>query len=613
MSKKTVLVIEDNELNMKLVKSLLDLGGYQAVGFPNAEEGIDHIRTQKPDLVLMDVQLPGMNGLEATRFIKEELEMKDVPIVALSSYAMQGDKEKGLEAGCDVYITKPIDTRNFLQTIGKLFDHGRKEDISRLKKNDRHEPRILIVDDDPQNVKVMKGKLANEGYGLLEAYSGKEALEKVNDSIPDLILLDIMMPGIDGYEVVKRLKKDPNTQNIPVILVTALDGQDDKVKGLEAGADEFLTKPVNTAELLARIKSMLKLRQYQEQLSIRTESEAHFGGPSQQEDSPDEEVYSQRVLLVENDEKDIKLARNFLDGENYELIVVKTGEEAFSIALNEKIDLVLLDILLPGMDGFELCQRLKDIDETKDIQIAIISCLSDLESKLKGIEEGVDDFLVKPVNRDEIRARVKALLRKKAYLDKLHTYYEMALNSAINDGLTGLFNHAYFKRFLDLEVKKSLRQGYPVSLLMMDLDDFKKYNDTLGHLTGDIILREVAEVVKEGIREIDLAARYGGEEFAVVLPYADREGALAVANRIRKGIYNHTYEHEASSEIKKVTVSVGIAYCPQDAHSGNDLIYKADSMLIQAKQEGKDRICTYGVRNAASISQQHDKTNSYSG
>lgn len=592
MSKKRILVVEDNELNMKLVKSLLDMGGYETVGCPDAEEGIEYIRAQKPDLILMDIQLPGMDGVEASRRIKEDPDLNDIPIIALSSYAMQGDAEKALNVGCDGYITKPIDTRSFLKTIGSYLNQTATESTKILKRRNYLAPRILIVDDNPKNIKMMMGKLANRGYELLDAYSGEEALSKVQDTIPDLILLDIMMPGIDGYEVVKRLKRNQNTQHIPIILITALEGLEEKMKGLELGADEFLTKPVNSTELLARIKSMLKLRQFQEQLTIRTESEAHFGGELQKE-SHDDRVYSQRILLVEDNDKDIKLIKNFLINEQYELIVVRTGEEALSIVLNEKIDLVILDIILPGMGGFELCRRLREKDATKDIQIVIITCLNDLESKLKGIEEGADDFLVKPINHREIRARISALLRKKNYLDKLYSHYEMALNSAINDGLTGLYNHSYFKRFLDIEVKKSIRHGYIVTLFMMDLDDFKKYNDILGHLTGDIVLREVAKVIKENIREIDLAARYGGEEFAVVMPYADKVNALVVANRIREGINSHTFEYEASSRMKKITVSTGIASFPLDARTTNDLINKADSMLFKAKHEGKDRVCIY--------------------
>jgi len=282
-----------------------------------------------------------------------------------------------------------------------------------------------------------------------------------------------------------------------------------------------------------------------------------------------------------------------LKGEPYELIHVNTGEEAISIALNENIDLILLDLILPGIDGFEVCKRLKDMQETNDIQVVIITCIDDLESKIRGVELGTDDYLIKPINKREIKARAKALLRKKGYIDKLHSHYDMAMNSAINDGLTGLYNYVYFKQVLTLEVKKSLRQGYPVSLIMLDIDDFKKYNDELGHITGDVVLRELGNIIKESVREIDLPARYGGEEFALVLPYSGKDGALSVSKRIMNRLNSHTFLTKTTSAVGQLTVSIGIACCPEDSYAEEDLIQKADAMLYQAKKEGKNRVCIY--------------------
>ena len=246
---------------------------------------------------------------------------------------------------------------------------------------------------------------------------------------------------------------------------------------------------------------------------------------------------------------------------------------------------------MPGMDGFETCRRLKAMDQTKDIQIVALTSLNDMESKVKGIELGADDYLVKPINMHELRVRIKALVKKKAYLDRLHANYEMAVHSAFTDKLTGLYNHAYFEHFLGLEVKRSLRQNMPVSLMMIDIDDFKQYNDTLGHLAGDQILSELGLLIKTNIREIDLAARYGGEEFSVVLPGVDLKGAVTTAERIRHVIHENSFSPELSSDSKNLSVSICIAACPSDAEAVKELINKADMALYKAKREGKNRVC----------------------
>lgn len=450
--------------------------------------------------------------------------------------------------------------------------------------------KILIVDDKPKNVKRLAAQLPINEFNVIVAYGGAEAMQKIDDQRPDLILLDIMMPDIDGYEVTRRVKANPATREIPVILVTASDGRDDKAKGLQAGAEEFLTKPVNKSELQARVTSMLRLSQYRDQLKLRIESEQNFTSPQRHRITDKKPKDLPHILLVEDNEVYIKTIKYFMQDQPYELIVCREGEKAIALARKGKIDLILLDIMLPGMDGFDVCRILKESEETHHIQVVIVTLLTDLESRIKGVKMGADDYLIKPIDKRELAARIKVLLQKKAYLDRLLSHYEKALTSAIKDLPTGLYNHVYFKQFLELEVKRAIRQEYTTSLIMMDIDDFKLFNDTYGHLTGDSVLLEIARVIKENVRETDLPARYGGEEFAIVLPYSDKTGAQIAATRIKKGLQSIDFPCDAADPPPKITVSIGVAQCPPDANNHEQLIRCADKMLYKAKNEGKDRI-----------------------
>lgn len=599
---KTILVVEDNELNMKLVRGLLGLGAYRMLEAADAEAALEMAGRELPDLILMDIQLPGMDGLTATRRLKTDDRLRHIPVVALTSYAMAGDENKAAAAGCDGYLTKPIDTRSFIGKVEAFLSPGPAADpvgvgqaggVPQPPARVRSQPLILMVDDEPKNLKLLTAKLSGQPYTIKFAFNGAEALEMVSQHQPDLILLDVMMPGMDGYEVTRRLKQDKATRGIPVIMITALDGPEDKAKGMALGAEEFLTKPVNTAELLARLGSMLKLKQFKEQLASRNESKSRFGRSSQTAPGASEDVSSQ-VLLVEDDAMQVKLLEPVLKDLGSALRVAPTAEAALEIIAAGGVDLMLLDVMLPGMSGFDLCQRVKRDPDYQDIQVVLITCLDDLESRIKGVELGADDFLVKPVEFRELAARVKVLLEKKRYIDKLRSDYEEALNSAINDGLTGLYNRTYFMRFLEQELLRSKRQGYAIGLLMIDLDDFKQVNDTLGHLAGDHILQELARLLRSSVREIDLAARYGGEEFVVVFPYADSEGLRKAALRILSAVRAHPFFQDPPPGRGPMTASMGLAFYPQHAATAAELIEAADTMLYEAKQSGKNRLRVYG-------------------
>jgi two-component system, cell cycle response regulator len=593
MKTTTVMVVEDNPLNMKLVRSLLKLNGYQVLEAEDAELAIRLAAAHQPDLILMDIQLPGMDGLEATRIIKSQEESREIPVVALTSYAMSGDEQKAREALCSGYITKPIDTRKFIDTIKGFINNSESVTQPLPKKERSGKPRILIVDDEPLNIKLLNGKLPEGKYETLSCTSGIEAIRIATQEEPDLILLDVMMPDMDGFTVSRLLKEKATTRGIPIILVTALDGLDNKLKGLETGADEFLTKPVNTIELLSRINSLLRLKQYRERLSLHNQSEKSFNASAGQADKPEESFFPAKILIVDDDEKDSQIFKSFFKDRNYDLEWVKSGEEALDLVLWKDFDLILLDVLLPGLDGFEICSRLKNAARTRDIQIILVTCLPELTNKIKGIELGADDYLIKPINSRELQARTKVLLDKKRCMDLLYLKYESALNSAIYDGLTTLYNQTYFRKFFEQEMKRAARQKYQVTLIILDVDNFKEINDSWGHLSGDHILSELGSLIKNNVREIDLTARYGGDEFALVLPYADQDEAIQVAERVRAAIVSHPFSQNNGSETLRLTISIGIASFPTDGSTLEEVIRNADQALYLAKREGKNRFCVH--------------------
>ena len=297
-----------------------------------------------------------------------------------------------------------------------------------------HKPRILIVDDEPLNVKLLAAILSSDNYEIIRAFNGDQALKKANEEFPDLILLDIMMPGIDGFEVTRQLKGNAETRDIPIILVTAYDIADYKVIGSEAGADEFLNKPVKSPELRSRVKSLLRTKEYQDKLKpqVQTYKDESFVN---REKSLVAENGLRSVHLVFEEENDAELVKMFLHGQPYQVTIQNKADDAISHSNQRPIDLILCDVMLQGEECFKFCSRLKDSEQTANTQILVVADSEYIENKHEQFELWSDDFLIKPINVHELRARVTALLKKKAFLDRLYAGPTGSLRSAITDSL----------------------------------------------------------------------------------------------------------------------------------------------------------------------------------
>ncbi|HST59044.1 MAG TPA: diguanylate cyclase [Longimicrobium sp.] len=314
-----------------------------------------------------------------------------------------------------------------------------------------------------------------------------------------------------------------------------------------------------------------------------TLQEASDGGPT-------------RILVVDDVPDNVEILDARLSSRGYAIVTAATGEEALDRVKEEPPHLILLDVMMPGLDGHQVARRIKDDETLPFIPIILVTALNEAEDVVQGLESGADDYISKPYNFRELEARVRAMLRIKFLQDELdqkNRELELANKRlkklSITDGLTELFNHRHVHQLLHDEFERSARTGEPIAVAMMDLDRFKSINDTYGHPTGDVILYETARIIKETAREIDMPGRYGGEEFIAILPGTEEESAEAFAERVRQAVESHVFR-DGATEVR-MTVSCGVAAFPAPGVDAPEALLKAaDEALYQAKHGGRNQV-----------------------
>nr|WP_016830674.1 PleD family two-component system response regulator [Rickettsia conorii] len=444
---------------------------------------------------------------------------------------------------------------------------------------------ILVVDDIEPNIKLLTAKLLKEYYTVLTANSGKEALAILKKEKIDIILLDVMMPEMDGCEVCKTIKTDPETTHIPVVMVTALSDIDDRVKGLEAGADEFLTKPINDTALFVRLKSLSRMKSLIDELKLRNSTNALLGVINiEMHDT----FADKKILLINDDVVQAKNIKQMLLKLTQNVKIISNSDE-LDIINEYTPDLVIISSTLENDDPLRISVILRGKAEISGVVIILQIDEDGMPLVVKGIELGINDYFVYPIEKSELLARIRTQLRRKQYQDNLRNDLEQSVNLAVKDGLTGLFNRRYFDIHLKQIIEKTNKESIKLYLLMCDIDNFKHVNDTYGHQAGDKVLTIVSRILKNTLRVTDLIARFGGEEFTILLTDIDISKAIATAERIRVKIEYMNFHIEDQIEPLKTTISIGVTKYKKE-ESIESFIERADKAMYEAKTTGKNKV-----------------------
>ena len=445
--------------------------------------------------------------------------------------------------------------------------------------------RILIVDDVPANTRLLEAKLTAEYYQVASVPNGEDALARARGWQPDLILLDVMMPGMDGFECCERLKGDSTTLHIPIVMVTALGEPGDRLRGLDAGADDFLTKPVEYETLMGRVKSLVRLKRLLDEWRARGETARALGLAGGPLTIPSLE--GARALVVDDWDASAAALEDALAQEGLAASRARTQAEAVSLSTVIPFDLIVLSLTLTESDPLQIAAYLRAADVTHETPLLLIAEPEERDYLLRGLELGANDWLMLPLDPSELRARARNQIRRKFYQDRLRMDVGMALELAVTDPLTGLANQRYLMRHL-----RGLLQGNPareLALLMIDADHFKTINDDHGHAVGDRALRAVAATLRNNTRVFDTVARYGGEEFVVVMPGVGETDAILAAERLRVAVEAMNFEVSPGRGFR-LTISIGIA-CTADNRSTPEMVLSAaDTALYEAKRKGRNRV-----------------------
>jgi two-component system cell cycle response regulator len=377
-------------------------------------------------------------------------------------------------------------------------------------------------------------------------------------------------------------------------MVTALDQVQDRIRGLEAGADDFLTKPVNDLQLMTRIKSLARLKNLTDELRLRAATSRDIGLETLlRSHAASEDGSLAHVLLIDNRPSSAERIARSLRAE-CDLDVVADPQTGFFKAAEGNFDCVMISTGFADYDPLRICSQLRSLDRTRFLPVMLIADQGEDDRIARGLDLGVNDYVMRPVDALELVARLRTQVRRKRYNDRLRARVSETIEMAVTDGLTGLHNRRYLDAHTKILFDRAAARNRPMSIMMTDIDRFKVINDTYGHGCGDHVLREFARRLRRNLRGIDLACRYGGEEFVIVMPDTDARVASLVAERVRGAIANAPFDCGDTDRLQ-VTVSVGVATTHEADRSVEDLVKRADVALYEAKNAGRNRV----VSNAA--------------
>ncbi len=451
--------------------------------------------------------------------------------------------------------------------------------------------RILVVDDIHANVKLLEARLSAEYFQVLTAFNGRDALKICNAGQCDIVLLDVMMPEMDGFEVCRRIKSDSRTQHLPVVMVTALDQPEDRIRGLEVGADDFLTKPVNDLALITRVKSLVRLKMLTDELRMRAETGRELGVEQILDASPESGGSHGKLLVVDDRPSSYKRIVQYLATE-HRVSVATDPQEAIFRAVDEEFDTLVISMALTDFDPLRLCSQLRSLERTRTLPIILIAESDQDAGVIRALDLGVNDYVRRPIEKNELLARVRTQIRRKRYNETLRQSVQATIEMAVTDSLTGLHNRRYLDSHIGGMFREAQETGKPLSVVICDIDLFKAVNDEFGHDAGDQVIREFANRLQKTVRNIDLACRYGGEEFVVVMPDTDMVLATSVAERIRTEVASHPFFVNNGASQLSITVSSGIASIEGGEDTTEKLLKRADVALYNAKRAGRNRVVT---------------------
>ena len=545
-------IIEDSQALLSVYKAFLQDTDFKVSVFNSTISDINRLVKQGDFKLIICPCFPKFqDGPQIAQSIKSDPDLASAVFIVSTSMQRDNIGSEWDLRDIDAIPLKPFDRDRLLKTLTKVYyaqpQQKRKAHLA------------LVIDDSKAVRNTLASYLKALNFDVAKASDGEQGLKLASRMMPDLILVDVEMPVMDGFEFCKHLSREPDIKNIPTIVVSGTIDESQFRKGFRSGAIDFLEKPVSQPALAAIIESV----------------------------SINDNTSSSGTTVILSD--DITLSSilvktlNFL---NSSVNICNSIDELETYLCFSNPDIILLDLSC-NEDKLNTCMRVRSLLGSDSPVIIAVADETDRDIMFQCFKYGATEFIIKPFGRDEVRARIENHIKLKKLQDELVQKNRILESLAYKDKLTGLMNRRYFDKALKDELAKAQANSTSLSFLMIDLDNFKQVNDTYGHDTGDIVLKEIASIIIDNIQGNAIPCRYGGEEFCVIYPDTSLADAVSISEKIKR----FCSAKPVSKHRIFQTISGGVSAYPETS-SPEDLLPDADNSLYQAKRSGKNRILT---------------------